>query len=46
MKKLDLVKTLLLSCEGWITIEDLLKVILKISFYFKNKNKISILDLS
>lgn len=37
MKKLDLVKTLLLSCEGWITIEDLLKVIS--NFSFRNKKK-------
>ena len=26
MKKLDLVKTLLLSCDDWVTIEYLLKV--------------------
>jgi hypothetical protein len=30
MKKLDLVKTLLLSCDDWVTIEYLLKVILNI----------------
>jgi hypothetical protein len=26
MKKLDLIKTLLLSCDDWVTIDDLLKV--------------------
>jgi hypothetical protein len=35
MKKLDLVKTLLLSCDGWVTIEDLVKVILQF-FCFKS----------
>jgi len=39
MKKLDLVKTLLLSCDDWVTIEYLLKVLLNIEFLF-NKNSL------